>query len=843
MKVLAAAFFGLLLSLYMPASAMSAAPPDFVIVRSQKAGYCERLAAKEVRRYLYLRTGTVVHIKSKQTMPDVDSILICSKDRKLLSLTVNSREKLKKTLNSLQPQEYQIRSISYNGRRTLVICGGDGVGTLYGSYRFAEHLGVRFYLHGDTIPDVQLPLKLPEINDSARPLFRLRGILPFHDFPEGPDWWNKDDYKAIIGQMPKLRMNFIGFHTYPETNVGPEPTVWIGIPEDVTEEGTVKFSSNASYHNTLRGNIGYAAKHTGEFNFGAAKIFERDAYGSELMFDMMPRSDTTKDNNKLFNRVGNLFKDAFGYGQRLGVKFCMGTETPLCIPRLVQKRMKKKGFDTATKQGVQKAYEGIFTRIKKLHPLDYYWFWTPETWLHKVSDKQVKNTRQNILTAIAAAKKINAPFTLATCGWVLGPPENPAQFDEVLPKEMPFSCINQSVGREPVDEYFAHIKKRPKWAIPWLEDDPAQTSPQLWVGRMRKDAYDAYRYGCTGLMGIHWRTRILGPNVSALAKAAWHIGRWAKNQNSIANKRYLPADDFYQDWAVHQFGTEPGKKIAAVFTRIDGKLPRPSNWIQGPGGILKNKKPWSQVKKQYWFVEKLQEIEEHVKGRGNRERFSYWLDNFRFMKEMARVGCTIGTLDLVMEKINKQKSAAARKTIAEQKAIPLRKQLLEQWGRMQTFLLQTVSSPGAMGTVANIEQHSMRKLHLLNKHDRKLRQIIGKSLNAAPWKEYRGRPGLIVPTVRANLEAEEDLKLKVIILTSKPHRHVQLYWRRMGKGFYKKEAVSNVKRGVYSATLQKKQIDGRDFEYYLKLTCADGQEIYFPATAPDINQTVVVQKP
>ena len=28
-------------------------------------------------------------------------------------------------------------------------------------------------------------------------------------------------------------------------------------------------------------------------------------------------------------------------------------------------------------------------------------------------------------------------------------------------------------------------------------------------------------------MGIHWRTRILGPNVSALAKAAWEQGEWA----------------------------------------------------------------------------------------------------------------------------------------------------------------------------------------------------------------------------------------------------------------------------------------------------------------------------
>ena len=39
--------------------------------------------------------------------------------------------------------------------------------------------------------------------------------------------------------------------------------------------------------------------------------------------------------------------------------------------------------------------------------------------------------------------------------------------------------------------------------------------------RMRYDAADAKRLGCTGLLGIHWRTKIMSPNVAALADAAW----------------------------------------------------------------------------------------------------------------------------------------------------------------------------------------------------------------------------------------------------------------------------------------------------------------------------------
>jgi len=47
------------------------------------------------------------------------------------------------------------------------------------------------------------------------------------------------------------------------------------------------------------------------------------------------------------------------------------------------------------------------------------------------------------------------------------------------------------------------------------------SSPQLWVGRILRDAYDAKRLGCQGLIGIHWRTTEVGPMVSALAQSQW----------------------------------------------------------------------------------------------------------------------------------------------------------------------------------------------------------------------------------------------------------------------------------------------------------------------------------
>jgi hypothetical protein len=352
------------------------------IVRPVKASFAERLAAREIRRYLYLRTGELPGIfetdrlstgelrpvigDQKKQPSEGSLIIVAQKDRPLVKGLTEENEGLKSSVVSVEPQQYQLKAFNIGLRRAVVIAGGDETGTLYGAYRFIEHFGVRFYLHGDTIPDKQIPFSLPDQDERGEPLFELRGIQPFHDFPEGPDWWSTDDYKAIIAQLAKLRMNFIGLHTYPEGGYGPEPTVWIGLPEDVEPDGKVKFSYVTSYANSLRGMWGYAPKKTGEYVFGASKLFERDDYGPQVMSGMVPFPKTPQQNNELFNRTGSMLKEAFEYAHALGIKTCVGTETPLMVPNAVKERIKALGKDPCDPFIVEQLYEGMFDRIVDL---------------------------------------------------------------------------------------------------------------------------------------------------------------------------------------------------------------------------------------------------------------------------------------------------------------------------------------------------------------------------------------------------------------------------------------------------------------------------------------------
>jgi len=222
-----------------PGAPNVAAAPHPVIITASDASPLESLAAREVRRYVYLRTGELLKIVGQDRVfaSKTSAIVVCNQTT-ARTLVATFDPVFAASVSSLQPQQYQLKTIQRRTSRTLLVVGGDDAGTLYGAYRLAELLGVRFHLHGDVLPDGRMPFVIPMLDEQGAPLFALRGIQPFHDFPEGPDWWNTDDYLAVLAQLPKLRMNFFGLHTYPEGGPNAEPTVWIGLPADIGEGGS-----------------------------------------------------------------------------------------------------------------------------------------------------------------------------------------------------------------------------------------------------------------------------------------------------------------------------------------------------------------------------------------------------------------------------------------------------------------------------------------------------------------------------------------------------------------------------------------------------------------------------
>ena len=984
----------------------------------------EHLAALELQRYFYLRTGELASF-STEVPARGDAILLLRREDARLSEWLG--EDGEATARALRTEEFLLKSVdASNGRRVCVV-GGDDTGTLYGAYRFCERLGVRYYLHGDVIPEERIAPELPEVDETGRPLFADRGILPFHDFPEGPDWWTFDDYAVHLSQMAKLRMNRIGFHCYPEGGVGPEPLVWIGLPEDVNPDGTVEFAYPSHWAGSLTGTFGYAPTKTGEFAAGAALLFAADDHGSPVTDGHRPVPADLGGCIEVFDRAGRFLDAVFAEASALGIRTVIGTETPLAVPTALQQRLRARGLDPQSPETVARLYEGMFRRIAAAHPLDDYWLWTPEGWTWSgVTQDQVDVTMRDIRLAHRALEAAGHPFGLATSGWVLGPPQQRTLFDEELPGEVAVSCINRHVGFDWVEPGFSRIEERRQWAIPWLEDDPAMILPQLWVGRMRRDAADAHAYGCTGLLGIHWRTKVLAPNIAALASAAWeqrpwntdagrrvrlvasqegrlggrsadfsreviestdeapiyHTCRWdvdgyhlqvpngsysvtlkfCESAYATAGKRVfgirvqdrtlaealdvfarvgknrahdlvvqdvlvsdevlkiaferqvefpfiaglvvegrvtdanqleggefrrrincgggawgeyeadlselgqipphppgrvrdLPVDDFYTDWARAWFGPEAALELARLTARLDGgnttrnddrvHLPRPANWIAGPGGISPNPADWETERLRYAFVDELEALRPRIRGAGNRARFDYWLNTFRFLRAIGELGCARGRLDREVQLMAAETDGARKETLA-QAALETRLALARQWEEMMTLLLQTVDTPGELGTVANLEQHVRRnprdggRHRFLAVHDDALVEALGRPLPEAanPSRDYSGPPRLIVPTARGRLAAGEPLRLTAIVLDRKPPRSVRLHWRPLGDGSFASAALAHRGRGVHEIAAE--ELGSATIEYYVSAETASGAELYWPPTAPGLNQTAVI---
>ena len=123
-----------------------AAAHELTVVRpAGAASFAERLAAREVRRYVYLRTGTLARITD--TLPrGGDAIVLCVKGDPICRGLADGGTT--ETINTLKPQQYLLKTLEGGprrggGRKVLLVAGGDATGTLYGA-SFVTGLHARF---------------------------------------------------------------------------------------------------------------------------------------------------------------------------------------------------------------------------------------------------------------------------------------------------------------------------------------------------------------------------------------------------------------------------------------------------------------------------------------------------------------------------------------------------------------------------------------------------------------------------------------------------------------------------------------------------------------------------
>ena len=532
-----------------------------------------QLAGREARRSLYLATGSYASLQTSSTGTDFSSlpgrgpILLVGHRAGLQQATEDDTAAaavagLLVPLLGAHDDTHLISAniTSGNGRPVVVLAGTTPRATLYAAAAFANQLGAHYTLGGAGVPPRRVPMEavVRALHEHLYvPKFGKRGLQPFHDFPMGPDWWSDQDYRAFLTSAANLKFNLVGLHTYPpgSTDVGGgEPTVWVGNEQGVGPKDTVLDTPYrvTTWFSTQRAGWGLQAMNTSDYCCGGAALFSADAVSSPTVAaavdNRLPNS--TEDYQKVFASTAAFLRGVFSWAKRSQIEVAIGTEMPLltAYPQFVNK------------SSMKELYSGIFKRIAQTTPgIDYYWMWTPEGSMGgNISEPVKQELATEFATAHAALKAtagLGGSTSLATCGWGVGPSNDRTFFDDAVAADVPVASLDPNVGWDPVDPAFGGIKKHKTWDIVWLEDDPGLAAIEMWVNRTLTHAAEAKKYGVDGLLGIHWRTAEIAPQVAALKAAHWDAA--PTDQGTLL------------EYAVANYGTAAGKLIAPVLLSMD----------------------------------------------------------------------------------------------------------------------------------------------------------------------------------------------------------------------------------------------------------------------------------
>ena len=144
----------------------------------------------------------------------------------------------------------------------------------------------------------------------------------------------------------------------------------------------------------------------------SADIFPTDDYDPEINRPHdFPFPETPPQSNAMFARAGRMLNEVFPHANALGIKTCVGTEGPLKIPLVVKERLEGLGLDPNDPAVVQRLYEGMFLRIKRTFPIDYYWLWG------HAGEVGVPGFLADVQSMVGGHATARAPFDLAICGW------------------------------------------------------------------------------------------------------------------------------------------------------------------------------------------------------------------------------------------------------------------------------------------------------------------------------------------------------------------------------------------------------------------------------------------
>jgi hypothetical protein len=553
--------------LMLLAGPTSGADLDFAgarIVVSEDASDMEVFAAREFSRYFRLLCG-----KASEVAADPGAgaaILVGATD----DWPANTAE-----------QTYRVNVLSERPAR-LQVTGKTPVAVQYAAYALLERLGVGFYLGGDALPERRPQLLVPaDLDETRSPVFRIRGSLPWYNFLNSPTTWDLEDYQRFFDQMAKMKMNFVGFHSYDHEPFCAYP--W---------EGQWRMGQPAATSLTYWwGTIRHLA--TKDFGFGTGRYFPYEAFGSRSAVLASEPQEPSAEGAPLPHRTAVddaivraqcVLAQGLQYATQRGVKVCVGFELT---------------GDPTNAENRRQTAARIRHMLATYPMVEYVWFWQSEG-LGGGSDPTERDTPLDLIVqryrpvfeylgsenriheaarvavwtqfAHGVVRRTRPDIGVGVSGWGGDRWMRFSDFyvglDKVLPEDIIFTALdNIDPSWEPnVSAAYGQLSPtREKWPIPWWESDGGglrrdQWGPQCNVKPFTSLVRDAQAKGCQGILGIHWQTRGVEEVAAYVAQFAWNPE--------------LTYEQFYETFARKCYGDDNAPEMAELHMRLEALGPR-----------------------------------------------------------------------------------------------------------------------------------------------------------------------------------------------------------------------------------------------------------------------------
>ena len=448
---------------------------DGQIILGTDATKIEQYAAKELQRYLYDLSGEFIPIYTDKKLIDRSSFVIgqINTNKKINDFVKNGNFIVGNT--NPGEQGYVLKKFRTNNHDVIAIAGSDSTGTLYGVYGLLDdYYKIGFYTDGDVIPQHKIALTMVTVDEKKLPAQSIRGILPWVNFPQSATVYSLEDYKFVIDQMAKMRLNLLNIHNYngqnkhQETNFPWNPNVryWM--------------ATTKSGHNW--DNPGWFVD---EYRFGSKDLYDDYDFGSEVTLH-----NESLSNAQIISKSTAFFQQIINYAHKRGVKIALGVELT----------------------GDKREQEFI---IKNYSNLDYVLMYEGE-W----------GGAKGFNTGFYEALKKNTKIKMGLSGWGLKGDLSGLPADLIAAPIAPYSAGFVSGAQYLNREY---------WGCPWMERDGDRNllkktaSSEHWYPyninlSTTISGYKNSTKNMTGFQTLTWRiSDAISPKLSWVAKAPWSI--------------------------------------------------------------------------------------------------------------------------------------------------------------------------------------------------------------------------------------------------------------------------------------------------------------------------------